>query len=85
MLLFATAGSVEGLQSLKIDGIAHEPKGWILKGPNAGPAGRVRDRCVLYLVWQYAGRCTDAARVDLVMFVAMFVVVAVSMSLPWVT
>jgi len=51
-------------------------------------SGLVREidtSAVLYLVRQYAGWCTDAARVDLVVFVAVLLVVAVSMGLPWVT
>jgi hypothetical protein len=40
---------------------------------------------VLYLVGRYAGQCTDAVRMDLVVFVAVLVVVTVSVGLPWVT
>jgi len=51
----------------------------------SGPTREFDTNAVLYLVWQYAGRCTDAARVDLVVFVGVLIVVAVSMGLPWVT
>lgn len=49
-----------------------------------GP-GTLNANTVLYLVWRCVGRCTDAIRIDLVVFVAMFVVVAVTVSLPRVT
>jgi len=50
-----------------------------------GPTREFDTNAVLYLVWQYAGRCADAARVDLVVFAAMLIVMTVSMGLPWVT
>ena len=81
--LFATAVLVARLHSLEVDGSG--PDSRRLGYGVGGPTGEFDTNAVLYSVWQYAGRCTDAARVDLVVFVAMLVVLTVSMGLPWVT
>jgi hypothetical protein len=65
-------------------------EGWSLQRVEIGQIGGLLSdseafdgNMVLYLVRRYAGRCTSAIRVVLV--VRVLVVVAVSVSLPWVT
>jgi len=49
-----------------------------------GDSGVLDANTVLYLVWRYVGRCTNAVRMGLMVFVAVLIVVPVSMGLPWV-